>query len=415
MLNGARGQVLRDRLLSYVRPAERWRRGLLLAVAVVLVARLCLGLIMGAVWFVAKPHLPPEQVCSLELNRGLPVPTEFPADALLGVWQRWDAIHYLNLARVGYFGLSDGESVFYPLYPFFVRWVAPLLGGSYLGAGLLVSTLASVAALTCLFWLAEEHYGPDTARWTVCALAVFPTAFFLLAPYGESLFLALTIGAFIAAHRKRWWLVGLLAGMASLTRGPGVMTPAALAWLAWDQRRRTDPRRPIAHAAQVGLGVGLPIVTCFAFNWWRLAAGYPPITTVLRKYVGLEVVNPVTGIVRAVAQLVSTLHPLAALEVASTFLFVGLTVAMVRVERWRKWPWIVHMILNLTLLLSKVSYLATSFHSNARYVIVLFPGFIVIGDWLSRLRPRLRFAYLACSGALLLVASSMFGLWFFLG
>src|SRR5437870_921220 len=85
-------------------------------------------------------------------------------------------------------------------------------------------------------WLAVRAYVPAAARWALFALAVYPTAFFLLAPFTESLFLALTMAAFVAADARRWWLAGVLGAMASLTRGPGIVTTAALAWMAWQQR-----------------------------------------------------------------------------------------------------------------------------------------------------------------------------------
>ena len=151
------------------------------------------------------------------------------------------------------------------------------------------------------------------------------------------------------------------------------------------------------------------------FNGWRLRAGYRSITEVLRTYSGLELINPITGIVHAVAQMISTLDPVAVLEVASAFLFVGLTVAVVRRCRRGSWDWVIYMALNLGLFMSKVSVIATSLQSMARYVLVLFPGFVVIGDWLSHLRRRRRFAVLVCSSALLVVLSSLYALWVFVG
>jgi hypothetical protein len=415
MPNGPRRPGLRESLVSYVRSSEGWHRAFLLAAGLVLAGRICLGLTMGAAWTAAKPYLSPEQIAAPNVYRGLRVPTEFPADALLGVWQRWDAIHHLNLARVGYGGMTVGESVFHPFYPLVVRCTTRLTGSSYLGGGLTVSTLAAVAALACFYRLVEAERGQDAALWSVVALAAYPTSFFLLAPYEEALYLALTTGSFLSAYRGRWWLAGVLGGLASITRGPGLLTPAALAWVAWDQRRRHVPRRPLAHAAHVGLGLGLPIATSIGFNGWRLRAGYPSVTEVLLTYSGLELTQPLSGIEHAVAQLAATLDPIALLEVASAFLFIGLAVGVVR-KFWRgRMDWVIYMLLNLCLFLSKVSLVATSLQSIARYVLVLFPGFIVIGEWLSHLRRQRRFWAVACSSGLLVVLSSLYALWVFVG
>jgi hypothetical protein len=71
--------------------------------------------------------------------------------------------------------------------------------------------------------------------------------------------------------------------------------------------------------------------------------------------------------------------------------------------------------LNLGVFLSKHSLVATPLQSIARYVIVLFPGFILLGDWLSRLKPRVRFLYLSASTALLLLFSAFYALAIFIG
>ena len=44
----------------------------------------------------------------------------------------------------------------------------------------------------------------EAARTTVLLVAIFPTAFFLLAPYSESMFLLLAVSAFWFARRDRW-------------------------------------------------------------------------------------------------------------------------------------------------------------------------------------------------------------------
>ncbi len=53
-------------------------------------------------------------------------------------------------------------------------------------------------------------------------LALFPTSLFFGAPYTESLFLLLSVGAFYAARTGRWPVAGLLAAAASAARPVGV-------------------------------------------------------------------------------------------------------------------------------------------------------------------------------------------------
>jgi hypothetical protein len=69
-----------------------------------------------------------------------------------------------------------------------------------------------------------------------------PVSFFFSAPYSEALFLALTVGCFRAMRTERWWLVGLLAALASLTRFAGVMLVLPILWGASARSRSTKPR-----------------------------------------------------------------------------------------------------------------------------------------------------------------------------
>ena len=98
-------------------------------------------------------------------------------------------------------------------------------------AALVVSNLAFVGVLFCLHRLTERHLGAAAARRSALYLAIFPTAFFFLAAYTESLFLLLTLAAFLLAHERRWWLAGVMGLLASLTRLQGIVLPLPLLYM----------------------------------------------------------------------------------------------------------------------------------------------------------------------------------------
>lgn len=161
------------------------------------------------------------------------------SERLLGVWSHWDGEWFLYVAQVGY-KPGEATSPFFPLYPVLTRLTAVFFGGNYLVAGVLVSLLASVAAFLLLFELARQDFGELVAARAVLYLAVFPTSFFLAACYSESLFLALALGAFLAArHYSNWWLAGLLVGLAALTRNIGILL---LIPLGYEWYRQTRPQ-----------------------------------------------------------------------------------------------------------------------------------------------------------------------------
>jgi hypothetical protein len=136
--------------------------------------------------------------------------------------------------------------------------------------------------------------------------------------------------------------------------------------------------------------------------------------TVLR-YAGTAFVDPVTGVTAAIRQWLTVLDLPTTLDLAAGALLIGMTVAMLIVPRWRKPELLAYMLANAVFLLSRRTEGASSLKSLSRYTVVLFPAFLVVGEWLGRARRWTRFVYLAVSSAVLLAMSALYSLWFFLG
>lgn len=134
-------------------------------------------------------------------------------------WYRWDSGHFTNIATSGYQGLW--QTAFFPLYPLLEHGLALLVRNPFI-AGLIISNLAALGAFMILYRLVAEDFNTDRAWRTVFYLAVFPTAFFLVAAYDESLFLLFALFSFYQMRRGRWWLAGLASLFAILTRSSAV-------------------------------------------------------------------------------------------------------------------------------------------------------------------------------------------------
>lgn len=142
---------------------------------------------------------------------------------LVGPSARWDSVWYLRIAEHGYNDAAPhARAAFYPLYPELMRGVGWVVG-SPLTAGIVISLACFLLALVLLHRLAALELGPRDARGTVLLVAFFPTAFFFSAVYTESLFLLVSVGAFLAARSGRWAVAGLLGALAALTRNSGVL------------------------------------------------------------------------------------------------------------------------------------------------------------------------------------------------
>lgn len=178
------------------------------------------------------------------------------ARVLVFPWMRYDANLYAAIVDHGY-TVAENTANFHPLYPLLAALIAPLLGGNSPLALLLVSSLATIALCVVLARYVARFAGAELADRTMLLLLLLPPGFVLLAPYTESMFLALAVGALYAMRAEHWWLAGLLAGLATLTRQQGVALALPLVWGAWVAARAGRARKwDVAAVGLVPLAYG---------------------------------------------------------------------------------------------------------------------------------------------------------------
>lgn len=184
-------------------------------------------------------------------------------DFFLSPLAHWDALWYLQIAQHGYMpttlSTTAGSTVaFFPGYPSVVHVVAGFGGAAAtLAAAALVSLAAFLAALVVLRRLVKLELGERFGRPVLLLVAFYPVSFFFSAPYTESLFLLLSVGAFYAARTGRWAVAGVLAAVASGTRNSGVLLilPLLILYLYGP---RPDGHRRVLAAARGRLGALRP-------------------------------------------------------------------------------------------------------------------------------------------------------------
>jgi Gpi18-like mannosyltransferase len=294
---------------------------------------------------------------SVELQRGRIAPQ------LVMTVMNGDAWFYRSIAVGGYerrpFAPGAANWAFFPLYPLMVR----MLGGDYALTGMLLADAALLAALLLLGPLTRACGGSDDdAARAVFYAALFPTSYFFSMPLPESLFFALTVGAFLAAQHGRWWLAGVAGALAAATRPAGMLLLPAFALLALQRR---EWRRaawllliPLGSAAFM-LHLHRITGNTFAFagvqsSWNRHpSAPWTPLIAFLRR-----------------PNVVGEPWNLVALNFAAALLIAA-------VAAWfmarRDWPLGSYALLSLLMPLS-----SGSLQSMARYAAVIFPLFIVL-------------------------------------
>ena len=357
--------------------------------------------ILGA-WMWAARQISPTNPANVtqDLYKG----TAPETNPWLEPWQRWDTLHYQAIAERGY-GAFDSALFTPPLFPFLMNVTAPLFGGNTLASGMFISGLAFLACLIAIHQVGKLELGSESDAFRATLfLASFPTAFFLAAAYSESLFLLGAILSLYSARKEHWIAAGLWGAVAAVTRTPGPFLVFPLAYAAWKAWRKGAWRAwlaPLLTGAgafifplYVWLGLGkLPTAILNALN---LRGGHLTIP-------GWNIIEAAIRIVRG--QLVEE----NIIELTFTILFIVLAVFI-----WKKLPRI-YGIYSVTLMLLFLARIGSPqpLVSMARYVVEIFPAFLVFAIWGRKPWPNRIILYLSWLG--LLFFSAQFAIWGWVG
>ena len=168
-----------------------------------------------------------------------------PLTIVMNMFNHWDAPHYVAIAKNWYVNTGDAANfiVFFPLYPILIRLFTVDFNYINLSA-LIVSNVCSLVAFFYLYKIAKLEFNDSVAVKAVLFLSVFPTAYFLSAPYTEGLFFALIIASIYYARLGKWQFAGLISLFAALTRIAGLLLLPALLVEYFHQKgwkpRKTD-------------------------------------------------------------------------------------------------------------------------------------------------------------------------------
>jgi Gpi18-like mannosyltransferase len=339
---------------------------------------------LGALFAVLVPVSPP---MGDDLLRDVNPYFWGPGFLFLAPWQRWDTNWYVHIAQLGY-QVGDGTTNFPPLYPLLVGTLGRLLLGQYMAATLLISGSAYVVAFVYLYKLTARLFDAQVAQRTLVFLASFPSAFFLLGGYTESLYLALAVASFYYAEEKRWGWVAILAGLAGITRLQGVVLVVPLAYMFLKQQhfnwRKLFSTEAVALlAAPLSFAFYMAYVYLVMGDWnfgnhlliiWHIKF-VMPWQSLWEGFLGMLDPNNIQN------SLYNTL------DLAMLIFFICLTIVWAQ----KKWPpeyWIYNAV-SICIYLTRASTEDLFWMSMTRYLVVLFPAFILLAQtaprWVLRL------------------------------
>ena len=344
-----------------------------------------------------------------------------PAPLPFEIWARWDAEWYLLIAEEGYdvgdrlsgFGVAYERSAaagFLPLYPMLIRLLSPLFGA--VGAGVLISNLCLLLSLVLLDRLLRLEVGGEmgaTAGMAACAaLLLFPSSLFLSAVYAESLFLSLSLGAFLGARSGRFSIAGICAALATLTRPFGILLLLPLAWEWWAWRGGADEASSRRRRSLDGLWLLMPpaAISCFLFFSQRVFGD--PLALLHRQERwrgGLS--GPWRAFVRW-WEAGPSAHGAHGSTVELLIAVVCLAMLVVMVRRLRP-SYVLYTAAALAVALG------STFWSFSRLALTLFPLFMLIGMAWSEGRRCLPTLYAFVGGTLGGLFMALFANWWWVG
>jgi hypothetical protein len=311
-------------------------------------------------------------------------------ETLFSNWLAWDGAVYAKISVTGYSELWT--AAFPPLLPLLERMVSASTGLEPQVAGAVIANVAALVLFGLLRVLVEREFGTEVAQRALIYLAVFPTAFFLVAPYSESLFLLFSVAAFLALRQGHWVAAGALAALAALTRQIGILllAPVLVEYVRrLRQYRQSGAFPPAREGLRMVVGAALPIAALGGFYLYlaRQFGTFFAASQAEEAVWGKGLGFPLIGVVRAGGALIDNgsdpnfhqVHIL--IDVAFTLAAVAFAIAA-----WRRLPvsYGVYMAAYMLVVVATPLHNWYALMGNPRFVLGAFPVFMLLGLWGER-------------------------------
>ena len=335
------------------------------------------------------------------------------ASPYLWLWGNFEGEHYLSIAQNGYQPLTY---FFFPLYPIVIKIFSVIFGSglaSFMKSGILTSNLAFLVSLIGLYKLLKIDFKENIVRNTILLLLVFPTSFYFASAYTESLFLVFTVWSIYFMRVRKWHLAGILGGMAAATRLIGVVLLVVALIEYFDFKLPFKFNRKINWNILWLFLIPAGLITYMLFVWGKTGDPLNFFNSV--SIFGNQRSSDLVILPQVFYRYIVKVLPNLNYSVFTSFfpsvleLFVGLLFMFLTIVSF----WKVRLSYAIFLTLGYIiPTLSGSFSSLPRYVLVLFPAFIVISLGLTK-NKYLTFAFCLLSFILLIISLSFFarGYW----
>ncbi|MDO9087152.1 MAG: mannosyltransferase family protein [Anaerolineaceae bacterium] len=375
--------------------------------------RIGYSLWLGIFWFFIDKYFPLSEQALWETYYHLSRSPSLIGRAFIDVWLRWDAVHYMNIAEFGYEGVGLGDTVFFPLYPYLVGGLSRMISFNVTLVGIIVSSIATLFASIFFYELVNELFNDKRlAKWSTACLVLYPTAFFLHAPYTDALFLVTSIASILMMVRKKPIMAGLFACAAGLTRAQGVLLLIPMVIILFQDHIHN--KKFINWGELVGL-----IITPLgfgAYSFYRMKIGVAGFLETYQTHSNVDFQFPLTNIYIGINGILNRPTILEISELISVLLFLALLIWMVTQKKFCKHIAIMAYSISTWLIItSKITLWASPFQCSNRYILHIFFAFVGMAALLLKLSYRKQKFVILFSIISGLILITMYGLWLFIG
>ncbi len=288
-------------------------------------------------------------------------------------WANFDGVYYLSIAGSGY---TVDNAGFFPLFPILINFLS-LNSGVFTVqqflVGMVLSSTLFLLSLIVFNKLLMLDYKRNISFHTILFLLLFPTSFFFVTIYSESLFFLLLIFSFYFARKENWFLSGIFAMLLTATRFVGIAIIPALLFEFFVQNKTFLSKKIISLLLAP---IGILLYAWFNFSQWGNALHFIEAQgKVLNNRSVDEIILFPQAIFRYFKILTTTFVNyewwIALLELSS-FIFVSSLFYVA----WKKKVRASYLIFGVLAFLIPAS--TGTFSGLPRYVLVLFPIFIAL-------------------------------------
>lgn len=309
---------------------------------------------------------------------------------VLDLFKRHDTYWYQSIHEDGYPQVNSKRDLgwhnksefqqsswgFMPGYPLATKAVALLLNTSFDKASFLLSILFSLACFILFYWLACMWFDKgEYAFYSTLLFMCMPFQYYFSMIYTEALFCMLFMGSLIAAKKKNYLLLALLASMMAIVRINGLVMLLPIALFILEEEKllnglKFNKKIWTWNVLKKFSFILLPVLCLAGYSYYQYLNTGEPFAYSIALQGGWyrKMMFPLAGLFRS-GDFVSQFNS-----------WYAIMFMIIAVFAWKRFSLSFNLIIWLNILLPLSS---GSTISMARYIIIIFPLFFIFGFWLK--------------------------------